>query len=152
MKSEKGITLTSLIIYVIAMVITITIITVVTSYFYKNVDVTDNSYDYLKEFTKLETYFSEEANKNRNQILEISPLENQSSANEVFVMLSSGNQYTFIRANKAIYQNNVKIGNNIKNCEISEEMKNGNQILVIKIQLNDKNNTERTMKYTLKNW
>ena len=152
MRSEKGITLTSLIIYVIAMVITITIITVVTSYFYKNVDVTDNSYDYLKEFTKLETYFSEEANKNRNQILEISPLENQSSANEVFVMLSSGNQDTFIRANKAIYQNNVKIGNNIKNCEFSEEMKNGNQILVIKIQLNDKNNTERTMKYTLKNW
>ena len=152
MKSEKGITLTSLIIYVIAMVITITIITVVTSYFYKNVDVTDNSYDYLKEFTKLETYFSEEANKDRNQILEISPLENQSSANEIFAMLSSGNQYTFIRANNAIYQNNVKIGNNIKNCEFSEEMKNGKQILIVKIQLNDKNNTERIMKYTLKNW
>lgn len=152
MKSEKGITLTSLIIYVIAMVITITIITVVTSYFYKNVDITDNSYDYLKEFTKLETYFSEEANKNRNQILEISPLENQGSANEVFVMLSSGNQYTFIRANNAIYQNNVKIGNDIKNCEFSEEMKNGKQVLIIKIQLNDKNNTERTMKYALNNW
>lgn len=152
MKSEKGITLTSLIIYVIAMVITITIITVVTSYFYKNVDITDNSYDYLKEFTKLETYFSEEANKNRNQILEISPLQNQNSASEVFVMLSSGNQYTFIRANNAIYQNNVKIGNNIKNCEFSEEIKNGKQVLIIKIQLNDKNNTERTMKYTLNNW
>ena len=99
MKSEKGITLISLIVYAIAMVITVTIITLVTSYFYQNVDVTGESYDYLAEFTKFQTYFSKESNAENNRIIEIS--ENQATANQAYVVLESGNQYTYIKANKA---------------------------------------------------
>ena len=58
MKSEKGITLVSLLVYVIAMLIAITIITVITGYFYKNIDVSTEKYTAIAEYTKFNSYFS----------------------------------------------------------------------------------------------
>ena len=56
MRSEKGVTLTSLIIYVIAMLIAITIISIMTGYFYKNIDVSTEKYSYLGEYTRFNSY------------------------------------------------------------------------------------------------
>ena len=106
MKTEKGITLISLSVYIIAMLITVSLVVVATGYFEQNIDVTTQSYDYLTEFTKFESYMSKETNIDQNEILEISQ---EAGATQVFVAFSSGNQYTYIKANKAIYQNNVKI-------------------------------------------
>ena len=145
MKSEKGITLISLIIYVIAMLITVTIITVVTSYFYKNVDVTSEKYTYFSEFTRISSYLSEEANIPKNKILEISP----ESDHQVYMALSSGNQYTYIPANQAIYQNNIKIASGVEQCSFSEDLQNGKSIIKITVTIQGKT---RNMKYILNNW
>ena len=148
MKSEKGITMVSLIIYVIAMLITITIITIVTSYFYKNVDITSDRYTYFSEFTKFESYISEEVNKTDNQIIDIGEVtENDKTQN--FVAFSSGNQYTYIPENQAIYQNNVKIASGVEKCSFKEKFVNGKQAVEIQIKIQDK---VRTVQYVLKNW
>lgn len=147
MKSERGVTLTSLVIYLIAMVLTVTIITVITSYFYKNVEVTTQSYDFMGEFTKFQSYFSEEVNLDANKIVEIS--ENQNSTSQVYIVLSSGNQYTYVKANKSIYKNNVKIASHVENCTFAEELQNGKQVVVVTMQVEG---TTRTMRYALKNW
>ncbi|MBR3002026.1 MAG: hypothetical protein IKF38_00400 [Clostridia bacterium] len=147
MKSERGVTLTSLVVYVIAMLITVTIITIITSYFYKNVEVQTESYNFLGEFTKLQSYFSEEANLETNKIVDIS--KNQNTASQVYIVFSSGNQYTFVKENKSIYINNVKIASHVQNCTFTEEIQNGKQVFVATIQIEDKT---RVMKYALKNW
>ena len=43
MKSEKGVTLTSLIVYVIGMVMVISIVSVLTTYFYKNINLINDN-------------------------------------------------------------------------------------------------------------
>ena len=63
MRSEKGVTLTSLIIYVIAMLIAITIISIMTGYFYKNIDVSTEKYSYLGEYTRFNSYFLKKLTK-----------------------------------------------------------------------------------------
>ena len=68
MKSEKGITLSSLIIYVIAMVIVVSTIAVITKYFYGNVNKLSNSTTSLGEITKLNTFITEQVNKSQNEI------------------------------------------------------------------------------------
>lgn len=143
MKSEKGVTLVSLTIYIIAMVITVTIITIVTSYFYKNVDVTGEKYTYFAEFTRFESYFSEESNQKGNRILEVSD-----AGTQTYLALSSGNQYTYIPANKAIYQNNVKIASGVEQCTFTEKTVNGNEAIEVKIKIQGR---ERTIQYVLKN-
>lgn len=154
MKSQKGVTLISLIVYVIAMLVTISIITVVTSYFYKNIDITTERYTYLSEFTKFESYFSEETTKQGNRIVEINPENTQDNPNaqknseQVYLILSSGNQYTYIKQNKAIYQNNVKITSGVEDCSITQNIENGKQTITITMKIQDKT---RNMKFTLQN-
>lgn len=148
MKSEKGVTMVSLIIYVIAMLVTITIITIVTSYFYQNVDITSEKYTYFTEFTKFESYFSEEVNKTNNEILDIGETTNNGKTQK-YIVLSSGNQYTYIPENKAIYQNNVKIASGVENCTFTEKFTSGKQAVEITITIQDRT---RTLQYVFKNW
>ncbi len=149
MKSERGVTLVSLIVYVIAMLITITIITVVTSYFYNNdIDVTAQKYTYYGEFTNIEGYFSEEANFTNNKIIEYKNINtSDNTSTQAYLALSSGNQYTYVKTNKALYKNNVKIASGIENCIFGEEIKNGNSLLTISVAIQGK---DRQMQYVLK--
>lgn len=145
MKSEKGVTLISLIIYVIAMLITVTVITIVTAYFSKNIDIQPENYTYFSEFTKIESYFSREANFEKNRILYVSP---DTDIEECYIALSSGNQYSFIKENKAIYQNNVKIASGVEECKFSEIIKNGKAGVKIEVKIQG---MTRNMEYILKN-
>ena len=153
MKSEKGITMVSLAVYIIAMITVVTFITIATGYFQKNIDVSGQSYDYLAEFTKFETFLSGETNINQNKILEISPEEvsNQNSITngQIYIAFSSGNQYTYVKENKAIYKNNVKIASEVEQCNFTEKILNGHEAVEVTMKVRDKT---RTMNFTLKNW
>ena len=56
MKSEKGITITSIIIYIVAMIIIVGIIAVITRYYYGNVNKLSNNTTSMEEITKLNTF------------------------------------------------------------------------------------------------
>ena len=113
MKSEKGITLISVTIYVIVMSLLVATITIMTNYFYKNVTLNSEQDDLNKQYTKFISYFSEEINRDDNEILEI-------GEDKSYILFSSGNQYTFVAGNKGIYQGRVKIASNITNCTFEQ--------------------------------
>lgn len=143
MKTEKGITLISVTIYVIAMVMVIAIISSLTGYFYNNVNMSTENDDINLQYTKFNSFFSEEVNKQNNKILEVNNEEEDIS----YIIFSSKNQYTFIKLNKAIYLNNVKIANNIEECKFTTEIKNGNDVVNVTIKAK---NFETTTSYTLR--
>lgn len=117
MKSNRGITLTSLIIYVIGMVIVVSIISTLTAFFYKNIDITDIS-DTTSQYTKFSSIFLNEINRDNNSIVECKTfLENENKVS--YIIFSSGNQYTFKSENKSIYKNNIKICNDVEDCDFS---------------------------------
>ena len=57
MKSEKGITLISLIIYVIALTIVIGIVAVISGYFYNNIATSSEDIEPMVEYTKFNSFF-----------------------------------------------------------------------------------------------
>ena len=114
MKNNNGITLTSLIIYVIGMTIMVATIATITSFFYKNIDVGDINSD-TTQYTKFSSIFSEEINKENNTIIDCKSLTDGVS----YIIFSSGNQYTFNANSKSIYINNVKIDDNVEICDFS---------------------------------
>lgn len=69
MKNNRGITLTSLIIYVIGMIIVIATMTTLISYFSKNVKMETIS-DSTTEYIKFSSIFTEEINKKGNTIID----------------------------------------------------------------------------------
>lgn len=147
MKSEKGVTLISVIIYVIAMLIIIAVITVLTSYFYTNVDINSASEDLNQQYTKFNSYFTEEVNRKGNKILEIGETQNnEEEGPQKYIIFSSGNQYTYIPANKGIYMNTVKIAENITDCTFEKNDADGKTKITVTINGND---FERVTTYTL---
>lgn len=145
MKSEKGVTLISVIIYVIVMLLIVTIASVLTGYFYNNIDINNTEQKVNVEFTKFNSFFTEEVNIRGNTILESD--NSGETSGQKYIVFSTGNQYTYIKNNKAIYKNNSKIASDIE--EFNFTITNTDDKVTIEIVLNS-NNIIRTTTYTLK--
>ena len=159
MNDEKGITLTSLIIYILGMVIVVTAIATLTSYFYKNIDVNSVKNSSISQFTELTNVFVTETGKTGNKIIETAlikgdnkyktkteidnqiatELQNISNNSNTditsYIIFSSGNQYTF--KNNAIYKNKVRICKDIEFCSFSTDINNSQYKITVNFKTSD---------------
>jgi len=103
-RKESGITLISLIIYIITIMVVIGILSTISKYFYSNVSYISEMGKYVSEYNKFNMYFVKDV-KNNTEIYSISDNE---------IVFEDGNIYTY--SNGAIYRNKVKICSNIKQC------------------------------------
>lgn len=138
MKSEKGVTLISLTIYIIVFTIVMAVIGIVTGAFTKNIQKTNFFTDPLTEYTAFNSYFSEDVNHKGVKILECT---------KDYVVFDNGVQYTYIPENKGVYRNKVKIARNVEFCSFLGDTKNGKPIIIVNFKAGD---NVKTTTYTLK--
>ena len=137
MKSQKGVTLISLTIFVIVMAIVIGVMAIITTFFYKNIKDVNVDIDPITEYTTFNSYFSDEVNKNNIQVVKCdSQKDEEGNIIQNYILFSNGVQYTFIPNNKGIYKDKVKICRNIENCEFSETIENGKSTVTVKFTEN----------------
>ena len=120
MKKENGVTLTSIIIYIIALLIVIGVVSALTSYFYKNVDVDGESKLTNSQFTKFTSFFTNEINEPGIKVIEKGENENVN-----YITFSNKQTYTFSKQNNAIYLNEMKICDKIDRCIFDYTNENG---------------------------
>lgn len=143
MKSNKGITLTSLIIYVIGMIIVMASISTLTTFFYKNIDTTAINDNSTTQYTKFLSFFTEEINNKNNSVLD---------CKTNYIIFSSGNQYTYMEQNKSIYKNKIKICNNVEICKFSYKYQDSKYIVNVEFKAENIDKTgNNSMIYTIKN-
>ena len=118
MKSNKGITLTSLIIYIIGMIIVLATIANLTSFFYKNINIQDANYDSTTQYTKFASLFLNETNNDNNYIIDCKTIT-ENNVKLSYIVFANGNQYTYTNENNSIYKNNIKICENVEDCDFS---------------------------------
>lgn len=104
-KNQKGITLVSLIVYVIAMLSVVTIVGTITSYFYSNVNDQYNESKNEDEETTLNMYLTNDL-KNKKMTIDIS---NDNS--KISLEYSDGTHIEYTITNYGIYRDKVKIYN-----------------------------------------
>ena len=143
MKSEKGITLISLTIYVIAMAVVIGIIAIVSTFFYSNMENSDDTVSPMAEYTKFNSFFSDEINHEGIEVVSCGTTDNGQN----YIVFSNEVQYTYISENKAIYRNKVKIAKEIDDCEFATGTNNGKRVVNVKFNAGGK---LRENTYTLK--
>lgn len=148
MKSEKGITLISLIVYLIAMVMVVAVVAIISGYFYKNTKGLNESIDPIGEYTKFNTFFSEEVNHENIKVLDCQTNSTNPATKESYIVFDNGVQYTFIKENKGIYRNKVKICREVENCDFTYEIINGKAVVSVNFTAGNKT---RSTTYTLKN-
>ena len=124
MKNNKGITLISLMMYIIGMVAIAAIISVAVSFYNKNVLTMNDTSDVNMEFNKFDTKMVQETKTAGNQVEAVTTNT---------IKFTSGNTYTF--QDNRIYQNEIVISNYVKEFIAKLETEGSKQILRIYILL-----------------
>ncbi len=141
MKSQKGITLTSLIIYVLVVIVVTGILATIMAGFQSNIKEINGKAAKEAEFDKFNVYFIKEVKILGNKVNTISEAKNE-------ISFESGNKYTFNEADNSIYLNdNIKISENIQRCTFSNNLVDGKDVVTVVIKVID--GEERTIEYVL---
>ena len=107
MKREKGITLLSLIVYIIVMLIVIGVMSAITSNFYKNTDAIKGNVEEVVKFNKFNNYFLKEVKRKNNAVDTVS---------SNYILFTSGNSFSL--SNNVIYYNNIALCEEVQNMEV----------------------------------
>jgi len=148
LKSQKGISLISLTIYIIALTIIVSMVSVISTYFYKNMNASTETIDPLIEYTKFSSFFSDEANHENIKVLDNKTATEED--NTSYIAFDNNVQYTFIPENNAIYRNKVKICREVEYCNFEHKIKNGKNMVTVTIRMLS-TEKDRIVDYTLKN-
>lgn len=109
LKGEKGITLTSLVIYIIVFVIIIAIMANISNYFYSNIGEIKDSPKYVAEFNKFSMFFIADVKRN-TEIVTIS---------EDSLQFADGTKYEY--RDNSIYRNNEEISKYVKSFSFEKK-------------------------------
>ena len=130
MKNEKGITLISLITYLVFLSFAISMLLIMT----RNVSVgTSSMYDSAKgvgSFNSFNTYFVQDVKNSESANV------TKDSNGNIRITLSNGNIYTYVTNEKTIYRNSIKISTNITDFEATYN-NDSKKNIVIKIVVGD---------------
>ncbi|MBQ2917353.1 MAG: hypothetical protein IJE59_04215 [Clostridia bacterium] len=137
MRSQKGITLTSLGIYIMIILIVLGILATITTSFQMGIkDVNEKGTENL-EIDKFNIYFLKEVKKTGNSISKITSSE---------IVFATNNKYSFKETD--IYLNDtIKIAEDINKCEFSESLVDGKTVITVTIKV--ANGVEKTIEYIL---
>ena len=119
MKSQKGITLISLTVYIIALLVVIATLATLSGVFFSSYRNSSNKVPTLTEYTKFTSYISEEINKKDIQVAVCKEEDVTNEGKRSYLVFSNNAQYIFIEKNASIYKNKVKICRNVEKCKFS---------------------------------
>lgn len=145
MKSEKGITLSVLVVYITVFMIILTIMSIISSHFYSNIEKVKESHEYISEFNKFSMFFVIDVKRNT----EIASITSST--------LEFGDGTVYSYKNNAIYRNSEKIARGVTSFAFSESdytINNFNKkIINVNITLgNNKEKITRNIDFVLKYW
>lgn len=149
MKSEKGITLTILIIYIVVFTIVIALLASLSNYIYSNLKyVNEHSVD-VSEFNKFNAYFIKNVKANKDA-------EVKTNTNGIQITFVDGDTYQYVNKDKSIYKNKQKIAENIKSFTAEKKLNEDNKKKYIEITIGigeeGQKNYTKTINYVLKYW
>ncbi len=135
MKNQNGITLISLLVYVIVMIIVIGVMSSIINSFYENTDTIKADTEDIIEFNKFNTYFLKEIKKNNNSVDNIQ---------DNYILFTSGNSFSY--SNSSIYYNNTVICRDVKNITFSFPESENRDIINVNIEFD---NFQKSLNYKI---
>lgn len=143
MKSEKGITLTSLVIYVIGITIIFAVIANLTIYFNKNSRTIEYTTNNSAQITRLNQYLINDTKKENAQITE---------ANENIIIIQANGEtikYTYDKNSKGIYRNKVKIANDVQGFKVNKEIIYDKTKLLLNVTIGEQEQIQKDLEYII---
>lgn len=136
MKKENGVTLVSLVVYVIAMIIVLGIMNSIITNFYNNTSTVQGNVQEIVYFNKFNTYFLKEVKSYNNKVDKIE---------DNYILFTSGNSFSISEGR--VYYNNIKLCDNAQSLQFALEQDTEN---IINVTLRFKN-FSKSITYKLEN-
>lgn len=143
MKSENGITLTSLVVYVIGLTIIFTIVANLTVYFNKNSRNIEYTTNNSAQLTRLNQYLISDTKKKNVQLVNV-----KNNVIEIYVD-NELIKYSYDTESKGIYRNKVKISNDVQSAEFSKENVYDKSKIIIKIVIGEQESVSKTLEFII---
>lgn len=145
MKTEKGITLTSVVVYVLIATALISCTALLSSFFFSNISLVKDQNQYAPEFNKFSMFFIEDVKNNKSA---------EVTTNKV--TFADGTIYEYKANEKSVYRNDTKITQQLQffafstsNYVVSNTTK---QIINVKMMIDGVPNSINGIEYVLKYW
>lgn len=153
MKSQKGITMASLGVYIVVSIIVVATLATIMANYKNSIKTMDNDAEYLSEYNKFNLYFLEEVKKPENSSMEransIGTKENEYNS----IKFKTGNEFMYKIKEEILYLNKstgekIKLIKNVKKCafefnDIDHEA-NGKNVIRVNIQIGETTPKEYT--------
>lgn len=141
LKSQKGITMMSLVIYVASFLVVASIVSGITIFFYNNTALIDKEIYSAAEYNKLNMYLVKESEQLDNRYAEF-----DNSSDMYYLDFSDGNRFTFDNVNNLLYYNKICLCEDVQDFDVQREYQTGKEVLKIKVSFSNKTYTN---KYTM---
>ncbi len=147
MKSEKGITLTSLVVYVMVATIVISIMAVISSFFFSNMSSVNGQEQYALEFNKFNMFFINDVKNNKKAQIDTGR-----------IIFEDGTIYEYRASEKAVYRNNTKIAKEIEVLRFIESTyqvpntQTTKNLVNVQMTMGKNNEFTKTIEYVFKYW
>ena len=145
MKTEKGITLTSVVVYVLIATALISSTALLSSFFFSNMSLIKEQNQYAPEFNKFSMFFIEDVKNNKS-----------AEVTTTKVTFADGTVYEYKDNEKSVYRNDTKITQQLQffafstsNYVVSNTTK---QIINVKMMIDGVPNSINGIEYVLKYW
>ena len=138
LKSCKGITLTSLVIYVIVLMIVIALMSGFSGYFNKNINQITIKEENNEQFTRFLAYLTKDIN---NENINFAKTGQENDIEYIIIKFEENEEHQYLYKKDSIYYINeaknkkVRICNNVNSCDF--EYDNTNKILTVNIVINN---------------
>lgn len=153
MKSQKGITMASLGVYIVVSIIVVATLATIMANYKNSIKTMDNDAEYSSEYNKFNLYFLEEVKKPENSSMEransIGTKENEYNS----IKFKTGNEFMYKIKEEILYLNKstgeeIKLIKNVKKCtfefnDIDHET-NGKNVIRVNIQIGETTPKEYT--------
>lgn len=150
-KNEKGVTLTAILVYLLALLIAIGFLATVTNSVYRNLEFIEGSGKHAAEFNKFNMHFIKDVKQTKNVVIE-------NKTDSIVIDFIKGNYYVYVKEEKAIYKGQEKILRNVTDFGATTQTitQNGKEKNIITVIIGIGNKEEgyfsKEINYVLKYW
>lgn len=136
MRSNKGITMMGLVMYITSFLVVTGIVAGITAFFYGNSSLMTQELYSAADFNKLNLYMVKESEIEGNRVSDIAV--NDTGGTYYVTFTDSGDRFTFDSDNNLLYYNSICLCEDVQNFRVGREYTTGKEVIEVLIEFTNK--------------
>ena len=135
MKSQKGITMLSLVIYVASFLAVTGVVAAITTFFFFFIKVINTDMGSSSYYNKLNLYMANETKKAGNEVYKYDTTDLSAGSKYITFKDASNNKNTFVQEGNILYYNKIALCRNVSDFKVKVDSSQGKQVVNVFVEI-----------------